>query len=98
MKATEEKQTQREERRKCLCTIEFPLRSHLSAHFRSFGRRFVQSGLVFDGTRRVFGFHLHTVSFSAAIALRVRHFDSVAEITESVSKSQRKCNGRGPNR
>ena len=56
----------------------------------NFGRRFVQSGLVFDVTRRFFTTHL---SFSAAIALRVRHFDFVAEITESVSKSERKCNG-----
>ena len=38
-------------------------------------------GLVFDVTRRFFIFHL---SFSAGIALCVRHFDFVAEITESV--------------
>ena len=45
-------------------------------------------GLVFDVTRRFFIFHfsffIFHFSYSAAIALCVRHFDFVAEITESV--------------
>ena len=48
---------------------------------RSFLSAASRTGLVFDVTRRFFTFHL---SFSAAIALHVRHFDFVAEITESV--------------
>ena len=91
MKKTEEKQTQRKKKGGSACArSNFFSRSPLSAHVRSFGRQFVQSELVFDVARRFFTFHLPC---SAAIALRVRHFDFVAEITESVSISERKCNG-----
>merc|ERR1712139_293325 len=64
MKKTEEKQTQRKKKGGSACARSiFSLRSHLSAHVRSFGRRFVQKWSRFRCHPSIFQFSFFICHF-----------------------------------